>query len=67
MPARSAREDGADGGVGEAAVGERDADQDGAEAVGERAHRLGGDDAARVGAQPRSSKTAAPPLSGQKT
>src|SRR5438552_2212035 len=48
-------EDGADGGVGETAAGEGNADQHRAEAVGERPRRLGGDDSARVGAQPRSS------------
>jgi hypothetical protein len=60
-------EDGADRGVGEAAAGEGNPDQDRAEPVGERARRLGGDDLPRVGAQLCSSKTAAPPLAGQNT
>src|SRR5919201_210499 len=59
-------QDGADRGVREAAAGERDPDQHRAEPVRDRACRLGGDDPARVGAQPRSSYTAAPPLPGQK-
>ena len=48
-------EDGADGGVGKAAAGERDADQHRAEPIGERPGGLGGEDPARVGAQARSS------------
>jgi hypothetical protein len=48
-------EDGADRGVGEAAAGERDADQHRAEPVGERPRGLGGEDPARVRAQARSS------------
>jgi hypothetical protein len=48
-------EHGADGRVGEAAIGEGDANQDRAEAVGQCAGTLDGDDPACVGAQPRSS------------
>src|SRR6266702_3640775 len=48
-------------------MGERDADQDGAEPVGERARRLRRDDPPRVRTQTRSSYTWAPPLPGQKT
>src|SRR5262249_39913239 len=60
-------EHGADGGVGEAAPGEGDADQYRAKPVGDGARGLGADDPARVAAQARSSYTAAPSLSGQKT
>jgi hypothetical protein len=49
------REDGADGGVRVAAIGEGDADEHRAQPVGERARHLRGDDPACVGAQPRSS------------
>jgi hypothetical protein len=60
-------EHGSDGPVREAALGEADADQDRAEAIGERPRSLDGDDAAGVGAQARSSNTSAPQLPGQNT
>ena len=52
---------------GQAASGERDTDQHRAEPVGEGPRSLPGDDPACIGAQVRSSNTAAPPLPGQKT
>ena len=64
---KQSREHDADLGRGQAAARERDTDQDGAESVGYGARSLAGDDPPCVGAQPRSSNTAAPPLPGQKT
>jgi hypothetical protein len=49
------REDGADGGVRVAAIGERDADEDGAQPVGQSARSLSGDDPLCVAAQLSSS------------
>src|SRR5438874_765862 len=60
-------EDGADLEAGEAATSEDDADQYRTEPVGEGTGGLHGEDSACVRAQPRSSNTIAPPLSGQKT
>jgi hypothetical protein len=48
-------ENNADCGVGEAAVGQSETDQHRAEPVGKRSCALGGDEPARVGAQPCSS------------
>jgi hypothetical protein len=54
-PAEERGEDGADGCVREPAASEGDADQDGAEAVGNGSCTLGRDDATCVRAQARSS------------
>ncbi len=54
-PREERGEDGADFGAGDATPGEADADQHGAEAVGEGTRCLRGDDPARVRAQGRSS------------
>jgi hypothetical protein len=48
VPGENRREDRADGGIGVSAVGERDADEHGAEPVCERPRALRGDDSPRV-------------------